>query len=82
MANLGDDELLKKAMPGDLKWMGPIGVMIFRNAMTSLAAKYPTPYSAEAVDAAFDRIRAAIQSSSTDYILGEFSYAGESQVTG
>ena len=77
---LADEDLLRAAVPRNVRWLGPLGVMLTRNAITRVSAKYPTPYSAEAVDAAFDRIRAAIQSSSTDYILGDFSYAGVARV--
>lgn len=59
-----------------MAWLGPIATMLTRNALGAMAAKYPTPYDEGAFDAAISRVRAAIQSSSSGYILGKFSYAG------
>eukprot|EP00892_Ulva_mutabilis_P011214 jgi/Ulvmu1/8465/UM043_0045.1 len=72
---LGDNQALQLAVPPHLRWLGPVGLMIVRSAINGMAAKYPSPYDETVVTSAFNRIRAAIESSTTDYILGEFSYA-------
>ena len=78
MMILGNEETLASAVPGNLRWMGPLGIMITRNGLNTMAAKYPTPYSDEAFEAAIARVRAVVTSSTTGYILGTFSYAGVS----
>lgn len=73
---LASDEELAKTVPPNMAWLGPIAVMITRSALSAMSAKYPTPYDERAFDAAVSRIRAALQGSSSGYILEKFSYAG------